>query len=103
MADVVVGAVGGVESVAVFGQCFELDLQGGEVPHSCADVRELGFQERGDVPAGHAPLVAKVDDAADLGEGEPGGLRHGDEAQAGQQCLVVDAVAVGAAFGVGRS
>ena len=65
-------------------------------------IGELGVDERDDVRAGHGPVVTEVDDAADLGQGESGGLGYGDEAQPGEHGLVVDAVAVSAPFGIGQ-
>jgi hypothetical protein len=102
VADVVVCAVGGIEQVAAFEECFELGLQCGKVPDPCPDVSELGVDERDHVRAWNGPIVAKLDDAVDLGECEPGDLCHVDEAQPGERGFVVYAVAVGAPFGVGQ-
>lgn len=54
------------------------------------------------MPAGHAPSLSRRSMMLRISARvSPHGLRHGDEAQAGQQ-FVVDVVAVGAAFGVGQ-
>lgn len=100
VADFVVSAVGRVEPFAVFQECFELGLEHGKVSDSCTDVGELGVDERDHVLARSIPLVAKVDDAANLGQCEPGGLGHVDETQPGEQSFVVDAVPVGAPCGL---
>ena len=88
--------------MAALQQGLEFFLQREEVADPCADVSESGVQERGDVLAGGGPLVTQVQDAADLGQREPGGLRHGDEAQPCGCGLVIDAVAVGGAFRFGK-
>ena len=47
-------------------------------------------------------VVAYSDDARDLGEGQSGCLRGADEPQPGECGVVVDAVSVLGAFGVGQ-
>ncbi|GAB3668702.1 hypothetical protein GCM10027596_39910 [Nocardioides korecus] len=71
VADVGVGAVGGIKAAAACDETFEFCFERGEVPDACTHVRELGVDEGRDMCAGDVAVVAEVDDAADLGKGEP--------------------------------
>ncbi len=101
MADVGVGAVGGIEVVAAFDENVEFCFERGEVPDACANVGELAADQGHHMSTGDVADVAEVDDAADLGEGEACRLCGLNEVQPGDWGFVVGAVAVGAAFGFG--
>jgi len=70
VADIGVGAVGGIKTVAAFDEVFELDLQDGEIADACTYVGELAVDQARHMRAWDVAVVAEIDDAADLGQGE---------------------------------
>lgn len=94
-----VGAVARVEALTAPQEMLELGVQTVELPLPSADHLELGTKQVCDMSTGHLAVVAEIDDAPDLGEGEPGRLCAPDEGQAVQRRPVVDAVAVRPAWG----
>ena len=97
VADVVGGAVGGVERLAAPEEMVEFVFERGELTLAVPDVGEFGAQERFDVAARCHPVAAQLDDAVDLAQREPGGLCAADETQPVEGRVVVLAVAAGGA------
>lgn len=102
VADLIRGAGERVEVVAAREELFEFGLEGGELVALGLDVRDLVLEESFDVAAGGLSLGADGHDAVDLVECQVGGLRGPDEAEPGQDGLVVRAVPVGTALGRGE-
>lgn len=102
VADIGVGAVGWVELVAAFDELVEFVFERGELSAALLDIAEFGLEEIVDVGAWGGAVVSDVDDAADLGEGEPCGLGVSDEPQPSECRFVVEPVAVGGSTGLGE-
>ena len=64
-----------------------------QLGHALVDVREVPFDQRGDVFAWRFATGADVDDLRDLGDGEACRLRGSHEAQYRERVVVVVAVA----------
>ncbi len=101
VADIGVGAVGGIKPLAACDEYVEFCLQRGEVPDACLHIGELALDQRRHMSTRDVAVVAEPDDAADLGEREACCLCGLYEVQPGECGFVVVAVAVGATFGFG--
>ena len=102
MADVDVGAVGGIEAVAAIDENVEFCFERDEVRDACAHVVEFVVDQGRDVSTGDVAVVAETDDAGNLGQGEACCLAGLNIGQPGECGCVVGAVAVGTAFGCGQ-
>lgn len=98
VADMLVGAVRGVEFVAAPEELLEL----GQLSLSLLDVMQFRGQQLLHVGTRDGALTAQVEDAGDLDQGESGRLAAADEREPGQDRVVVLAVAVGASLWLGK-
>src|SRR5215831_9815493 len=96
-ADVWFGAVGGVGNGGAVAKAGQRRAGAGELGDPLVDLRQVLADQAGDVPAGSMPAVPDAENAADLGQAEPGRLRLPDERQpAGRSGRVVAVPAGGA-------
>ena len=102
VADLAGGAIGGIELAAALEELGEFCFERSELASAFADLAELGLEERVDVAAWGGAVVADVDDAGDLGEGQAGCLCVADEAEPGDSRVVVDPVSVRCSFWFGE-
>lgn len=92
--DAGVGAVRRVELVTSVDEVFEFVFEGGEFGLPRPDVIQLGQQQGVNVGARGRAVSAKVQDAGNLHESEPGRLGSADELHLGQGRVTVEPVAV---------
>ena len=102
VADAARRAVGGIEGAAPFGECFELGAEGLELVDAVAELGGVLRDEAEDVGAGRLASFTKCDDFSDLAEGEADGLCGAGEREAVENLVVVGAVAVRLAAGLGE-
>ena len=102
LAAVGVGAVGGVELFGPVGHRGELFSGAVEFFDVLVEVRQVPFEEIGDVVAGAGAVLSHVEDGGDFGEGESGGLGVADEPEPIDGFVSVFPVAVWGAFGLGK-
>lgn len=94
MADVVDGAVCGIERSASMNELSQFGTQCGESIEALLNVGEFGIEELVDVAARCGAVIAEPDDAGDLGEGETSGLGVANEIESVPVGVGVDTVAV---------
>ncbi len=102
VADLADSAVSGIEMPAAIEKLDEFGFQLSEMPTSVSDIGKLGLEEGVDVAARRSSVVANADDACDLGESQSRGLSAANELQSRERGVVVDAVAVLGALGLGE-
>jgi len=101
MANLTGGAVCWVEFSAAIEKLGELGFERGQLASPFPDFSEFGFEQGVDMAARSGAVVSDVNDARDLCQRKSGSLCSADESEPGQGDVVVDAVSVLRAFGVG--
>ena len=94
MTDIAFATCGRVKPAAVLDEIVEFAMERGELFDVYFHVEQFGVEEFGHMAAGRGALVAKVNDAGNLVEGEPRRLGIADELQPPLVDVGVDAVAV---------